>query len=98
MATCMYRAGVCLQKLGLAESADRYIREYVRLPLAGRTGTCSLEDAARHIQELRAGGLPDYWDVRAAVASTLKNPGVTSLLGRRPKLPTAATLAGLATV
>ena len=54
----------------------------------------SLEDAARNIRELRNGDR----DVRAAVASTLKDPGIVSVLGRRPKLPTAATLAGFAKV
>lgn len=89
---CVYRAALCLQHLGQAESAERFFRQYIDLLLAGRNGMYSLEDAARHIRELRNGD----GDVRAAVASTLKDPGVTSLLGHRPKLLTAAELAGLA--
>ncbi len=86
---CVFRMGVCLQKLGRDKAAEQCFRQHISLLLSGGKSLYEIEDSARHIRELREGK-----DVRAAVASTLKDPGIAS--GRRPKLPTASSLAGLA--
>jgi len=93
---CMYRMGSCLKKLGHMKSAEHVFRQHISLLLIGGKSLYEVEDSAKQIKELRAGESRNGEEIRDTVASAFKGPGVTSLLGRRPKLPTAATLAGLA--
>jgi tetratricopeptide (TPR) repeat protein len=95
---CVYRAGVCFEHLGRRESAANCFRQYINLVLAGMNGTYPVEDAARHVRELNGKGPHKHdKDVRAAITSTLREPGVRSIqsAGRTlPKLSLAELLAG----
>lgn len=87
-ADCMYRLGVCFQKLERWESAEHCFRQYINLILAGTNGTYAVEDAARHIRELH-GNTPTRHEkeLHAAIEATLQDAGVRSVRGRRRQLP-----------
>lgn len=93
---CVFRIGVCLQKLGHERSAEHAFRQHISLLLIGGKSLYEIEDSARHIRELRAGVPSNGEEARAAVASTLNDTGLVSVLGPRPGLPTASSLAELA--
>jgi hypothetical protein len=85
---CVYRVGACFQRLGRAESAGNCFRQYINLILAGMNGTYSIDDAARRIRDLhgkRQSGVGK--ELRAAIKSTLQDPGVQSVHGGQHKLP-----------
>lgn len=86
---CVYRVGVCFRRMGLGESAENCFRQYINLILAGMTGTYTIDDAAKCIRELHAGGHQKKVEreVRDAINSTLQEPGVLSVQGNRRKLP-----------
>ncbi len=84
---CVYRLGVCFRHLKRWESAEHCFRQYLNLRLAGSDGTYSFDDAARQIQEARAGRKPGAeQEVRRAIDATLRDAGVRSVDGGR-KLP-----------
>lgn len=87
---CVYRLGVCFQRLKRWASAANCFRQYINLLLAGQTGLYSLEEAATRIREIngKGGHRPDR-DARAAFASTLRESGQK---GKLPKLSLAQLL------
>jgi tetratricopeptide (TPR) repeat protein len=50
---CVFRIGVCFQHLNRKDKAERCFRQYIDLLLAGVTGSYPIEDAMRHVRELR---------------------------------------------
>jgi tetratricopeptide (TPR) repeat protein len=85
---CVYRVGVCFQRMAQWQSAEHCFREYMNLLLAGRNGSYSVEDVATHIRELhRKGGRKLDKEARDAISSTLRDSGVQSLQAGRRKLP-----------
>src|SRR5262245_1195750 len=71
---CVYRIGVCFQRLGKWQSAEHCFRQYINLLLAGMNGTYPIEDAARSIRELQGKvKTTNGKEVHAAFASTLRD-------------------------
>jgi len=50
---CLYRLGVCYQRLGKKRKAEHCFREYVDLLLMGVNGSYSLDDVEGHLRALR---------------------------------------------
>jgi len=85
---CVYRLGMCFQKLNRSDSAERCFRVYIDLLLEGMKGMYSLEAAASQIRKLDA-SVPNSRDkrIRAAIDSTLRDVGVQAIRGKQRKLP-----------
>jgi len=49
-ADCVYRLGVCLQRLGKLKESEEFYRTYLNLLLAGVAGTYSADEVAREIR------------------------------------------------
>ena len=85
---CVYRVGICFQRMERWEAAKRCFREYINLLLAGMNGSYRLEVAADRILEMQ-GQAPrrSEQDARDAFASMLNDAEVQSIQGKRRKLP-----------
>ena len=86
---CVYRLGVCFQRMGQSGSAEHCFRQYINLLLAGMNGTWSVEDAKQHILKLEGKGKQRLAkEIREAFDATLQDVAVRgSLDGRKlPKL------------
>ena len=85
---CVFRVGVCFQRMKREETATHCFRQYINLVLAGMSGTYSLDKAAGHIREMHEREpRQSEKEVREAFASTLQDSGVQSIQGKRRKLP-----------
>ena len=85
---CVFRVGVCFQRMKREETATHCFRQYINLVLAGMSGTYSLDNAAEHIREMHEREpRQSEKEVREAFASTLQDSGVQSIQGKRRKLP-----------
>lgn len=75
---CVYRAGSALRHLGKSAAAEACYRAYIDLLLAGAKGTYPIEDAARHIREMRPQSIrrKSERESRQSVASVLANLGI----------------------
>jgi tetratricopeptide (TPR) repeat protein len=90
---CVYRIAVCLRHLDRRQSAERCFRQYIALRLSGAPGTYPLEEAARHLGEIRAaGGRSTAKAARDAIDATLREVGLDAPRRRRKPPELARTV------
>ncbi|MBY0525202.1 MAG: tetratricopeptide repeat protein [Gemmataceae bacterium] len=85
-ADCVYRMGVCFQRLKKLETAEECYKQYLTLLCAGIVGSYSVEDVHRQMQPLRGQTDAAHVDraLRAAVESTLRASGGEAGNGSSP--------------
>jgi len=84
-ADCVYRLGVCFQKISKIEAAEDCFRRYINLLLSGIDGLYSMDDAMQQIRKLhdasRSNGAER--ELKKAVQETLQASGRFPQKGKR---------------